>query len=376
MTLRRMTRTSVVALCVMAMLFAVAPAATAQTTPDPTGAQGDFAGLVDIGGRKMYLECSGQGSPTVVLVAGFGSSARYWTDDLRAENPPRTMVFPRIAATTHVCAYDRPGTGAVVQATSKFVSRSDPIPQPTTVEAIVTDLHALLQAAHVPGPYVLTGHSLGGYFSRMYASTYPDEVVGMVLIDAYSEFLEPIIGPKLWPKLVKFNAANGKSVPIPGYGDSEAIPYGSANSHMRKSTATSPLRPMPLAVLAHGKPFVLPKDPALSQGFTSEQIEPILLKANEAQAKLVPDHAVLHHEGERTRHPPGSAGADRRSDPTSGRRRPQSRHLVFAPDVLSHMTIQPRWGTHVGCRAPSSTSSPRRPTPLATPPTDTTEETP
>ena len=288
MTLRRMTRTSVVALCVMAMLFAVAPAATAETTPDPTGAQGDFAGLVDIGGRKMYLECSGQGSPTVVLVAGFGSSARYWTDDLRAENPPRTMVFPRIAATTRVCAYDRPGTGAVV-GNDEFVSRSDPIPQPTTVEAIVTDLHALLQAAHVPGPYVLAGHSLGGYFSRMYASTYPDEVVGMVLIDVYSEFLEPIIGPKLWPKLVKFNAANGKSVPIPGYGDSEAIPYGSADAHMRQLTATSPLRPMPLAVLAHGKPFVLPKDPALSQGFTSEQIEPILLKANEAQAKLVPD---------------------------------------------------------------------------------------
>ena len=58
---------------------------------------------------------------------------------------------------------------------------------------------------------------------------------------------------------------------------------------MRQLKATSPLRPMPLAVLTHGKPFVLPKDPALSQGFTSKQIEPILLKANKAQAKLVPD---------------------------------------------------------------------------------------
>jgi len=65
MTRNRMTRLSVLALCVLAMLFAVAPAATAQTTPDASGAQGDFAGLVDIGGRKMYLECSGQGSPTV-----------------------------------------------------------------------------------------------------------------------------------------------------------------------------------------------------------------------------------------------------------------------------------------------------------------------
>src|SRR4029077_10795412 len=112
MTLNRMTRTSVLALCVLAMLFAVAPAATAQTTPDASGAQGDFAGLVDIGGRNIYLECSGTGSPTVVLVAGYGSSARYWTDDLSAQNPPRTMVFPRVAATTRLCAYDRPGTGA------------------------------------------------------------------------------------------------------------------------------------------------------------------------------------------------------------------------------------------------------------------------
>ena len=170
-----------------------------------------------------------------------------------------------------------------------IISRSDAIPQPTTAEAVVTDLHALLQAAGVPGPYVLAGHSLGGFLSRMYASTYPDDVVGMVLLDSYSEFLEPIIGPKLWPKLVKFNASNSKPVPIPGYGDSEAVPYGSADAHMRQLKATSPLRPMPLAMLTHGKPFVLPKDPALSQGFTSKQIEPILLKANQAQAKLVPD---------------------------------------------------------------------------------------
>ena len=110
-----------------------------------------------------------------------------------------------IAATTRVCAYDRPGTYASV-GDQDFVSRSDPVPQPTTAQAVVTDLHALLHAAGVPGPYVLAGHSLGGFISRMYASTYPDEVVGMVLLDAYSEFLEPIIGPKLWPKLVKLNA--------------------------------------------------------------------------------------------------------------------------------------------------------------------------
>ena len=208
------------------LTMALTPAADAQSVPVLLG---DFAGLVDIGGRKIYLECSGQGSPTVVLVAGFGSSARYWTDDLLAENPPRTMVFPRIATTTRVCAYDRPGTYAFMgDAGLHQPERRHP---PTHHrEAGVADLHALLQAAGVPGPYVLAGHSLGGFISRMYASTYPDEVVGMVLIDAYSEFLEPIFGPKLWPKFVKLNATNGKPVPIPGYGDSEALPFGSADA--------------------------------------------------------------------------------------------------------------------------------------------------
>ena len=272
------------------MVFAVMPAADAQTQPVTPGTQGDFAGLVDIGGgRKIYLECSGQGSPTVVLVAGLDSSARYWTDDLSAADPPRTMVFPRVATTTRVCAYDRPGTYAEV-GKELFVSRSDPIPQPTTFMASVSDLHSLLQAAGIPGPYVLAAHSAGGFMSRMYASTYPDEVVGMVLVDAYSEFLEPIFGPKLWPKLVKLNAPDAKPVQIPGYGQAETIPYASGNDQMRQLTKTSPLRPMPLAVLAHARPFALPKDPKL----TSKVAEPLLLKANKAQAKLVPDSRFFY----------------------------------------------------------------------------------
>lgn len=284
---------SLIALGALTMLFAVAPAADAHTQPATPGTEPDFAGLVDIGGRKIYLECSGQGSPTVVLVAGSGSSARYWTDDLLPAAPPRTMVFPQVATTTRVCAYDRPGTYAFV-GDEAFISRSDPIAQPTTPMAIVAELHALLQAADVPGPYVLAGHSIGGLVSRMYASTYPDEVIGMVVIDAYSEFLKPIFGPERWPRLVKFNAASSTVVPIPGYGDAETIPYASGDDHMRQLTATSPLRPMPLAVLAHGRPFDLPKDPVLSQGFTSKEIEPLLLAANKAQAELVPDARFFH----------------------------------------------------------------------------------
>ena len=82
--------------------------AVASGVPD----SGDFAGLVDIGGRKLYLECHGEGSPTVVLVAGYRASARYWSDDLLHPDAPRTMVLPGVAETTRVCAYDRPGTYA------------------------------------------------------------------------------------------------------------------------------------------------------------------------------------------------------------------------------------------------------------------------
>ena len=77
-----------------------------------------------------------------------------------------------------------------------FVSRSDAIAQPRTAPEVVADLHALLQAAEVPGPYVLAAHSLGGLFARLYASTYPDEVVGLVLVDAYSERLESLMPPE------------------------------------------------------------------------------------------------------------------------------------------------------------------------------------
>jgi pimeloyl-ACP methyl ester carboxylesterase len=275
------------------MLGAVAAAANSHTPPKKPGTKRDFAGLVDIGGRNIYLECRGQGSPTVVLVAGSGSSARYWTDDLLPADPPRSMVFPEIATTTRVCAYDRPGTYAFV-GEEPFISRSDPIAQPRTPMDIVAELHALLQAAGVPGPYVLAGHSIGGFVSRMYASTYPDEVVGMVLIDAYSEFLEPIFGPERWPRLVALNAPGNEVVPIPGYGDAETIPYASGDAHMRQLTATSPLRPMPLAVLAHARPFALPEDPVVRQGFTSEELEPLLFAANQAQAELVPDARFFH----------------------------------------------------------------------------------
>ena len=286
-----MPRIPVIGLIVLMLalpITALAQSATPAASPVP--ASGDFAGLIDIGGRKLYVECHGTGSPTVVLVTGYKSSARYWTDDLLHPDAPRTMVMPAVAETTRVCAYDRPGTYATIGG-EDFVSRSDPVAQPRTAPEVVAELHALLQAAAIPGPYVLAAHSLGGLFARLYASTYPDEVVGLVLVDAYSERLETLMPPERWAALVKLNQEFGSDTvfPIEGYGDAETIGYGSDNAVVREAVAATPLRPMPLAVLAHGQPFAVPAELLTKNGFTSTELEGILLTANKDLATLVPD---------------------------------------------------------------------------------------
>ena len=118
--------------------------------------------LIDVGGRRLYLECTGSGSPAVVLQAGLGASSASWG-----------RIAPAVAATTTVCTYDRAGHG-----------RSDEAAAPQDGVALATDLHTLLDRAGVPGPYVLVGHSSGGPYVRVFAGRYPDDVAGMVLLDA------------------------------------------------------------------------------------------------------------------------------------------------------------------------------------------------
>jgi pimeloyl-ACP methyl ester carboxylesterase len=167
---------------------------------------GDFAGLVDIGGgRKMYLECRGTGSPTVVLISGTRGAHDDWTDLIDPKNPTGAMkpgesaVFPQVSKFTRVCAYDRPGTTR----NDNTVTDSTPVLQPTTAQQGVSDLHALLDAAKESRPYVLVGHSWGGLIARLFASTYPDEVVGLVLVDPASEFLKTSLTPEQWATYIK-----------------------------------------------------------------------------------------------------------------------------------------------------------------------------
>jgi pimeloyl-ACP methyl ester carboxylesterase len=207
------------------LLFAFVLGSARAAPPTVSVTQGDFAGLVDIGaGRRLYLECRGTGSPVVVLEAGYRSSARIWSQDLHQAAVPRTMVLAGVAAFTRVCAYDRPGTVVSLNDNVR-PSRSDPIPMPRTAPDVVADLHALLSAAGVPGPYVFAGHSLGGLFVRLYASTYPHDVRGLILVDAYSEMLEMLLTPERWAALVRLNVRSGSDTVerIPSYGDLETI---------------------------------------------------------------------------------------------------------------------------------------------------------
>jgi pimeloyl-ACP methyl ester carboxylesterase len=118
--------------------------------------------LIDVGGHRLHLSCTGSGSPTVVLEPGAGemSSNMGW-------------IVPGVARDTRVCAYDRAGHGW-----------SEPADTAQDGSRIATDLHTVLERGHVPGPYVMVGHSFGGLYVLAFAARYPDEVAGMVLVDS------------------------------------------------------------------------------------------------------------------------------------------------------------------------------------------------
>ncbi len=204
---------------------------------------------VDIGGhRKMYLECRGTGSPTVVLISGTRGAHDDWTDLIDPKNPTGTMqsgesaVFPQVSKFTRVCAYDRPGTTR----NNNAATDSTLVLQPTTAQQGVADLHALLNAAKEPTPYVLVGHSWGGFIARLFASTYPDEVAGLVLVDPASEFLKTALTPEQWATYIK---ATKKLIDSKGL---EAPDHERTLDLLHRPPA---VHPMPIVVLTSDKRF-------------------------------------------------------------------------------------------------------------------------
>lgn len=121
--------------------------------------------LVDIGGTRLHLNCSGTGSPVVILEAGFPGSSLDWT-----------LVQPGVAEFTRVCSYDRAGFGW-----------SEKGKEPRSSAQIGQDLKALLSNANVASPYILVAHSMGGLYARAFVRKFPESVTGIVLVDATHE---------------------------------------------------------------------------------------------------------------------------------------------------------------------------------------------
>lgn len=153
---------AVVALLFGALFERLASDAVARRNP-PVGR------LVLVQGGKQHIYCSGVGSPRVIFVSGLGDGVTSWS-----------KVQPEVAKFTQACSYDRTGLGWSNRGAS-----------PRDIHTMVVELHDLLESAGIPPPYLLVGHSLGGGVIRVYAARYPEEVRGLVMVDAmHPEFLK------------------------------------------------------------------------------------------------------------------------------------------------------------------------------------------
>ena len=147
-------------------LLTILAALALATPPAAARATNDIDGRFDVGGRSIHLKCEGNGTPVVVVDAGLGTPP--------AEDPGWLGIAGKIAPVTRVCLYDRAGLGS-----------SDPAKaRPRTSKDAATDLHAALKAAHVEGPYLLVGHSIGGLHAQVFASLYPADTAGLVLVSS------------------------------------------------------------------------------------------------------------------------------------------------------------------------------------------------
>lgn len=216
-------------------------------------------GLVDVGGYRIRIKDSGRGNPTVIMDAGLCQTMDTW-----GRVPSDVSAFAR------VYIFDRAGLGG-----------SDRGPQPRTSRKLVEELHTLLKNGTIRPPYVLVGHSFGGLNVRLFASVYPDEVVGLVLVDSTHENQRERYRPLLPKERQEEYLKEDK-------GNCERVDLIASAAEVR---AAAPFRAMPLVVLSAAMPR--PPDPRAAE----------MEKANrEMQADLVrlaprSKHIVLEDSG-------------------------------------------------------------------------------
>lgn len=259
----------------------------------PAGPPAPPHGPVGIGDdRTVFLDCQGDGSPTVLIIPGKGSYAEAWNVVVPQDDPIRSSTYdiieraaltpspeavqPTVARTTRVCAYDRPNTRP------DGADQSTPVPQPHSVAADVDDLLALIAAAHLDGPFVLVAHSYGALVADLLARTHPDLVNGLVMVDPVSEFL-PAVGNSLQ------NAAFDRDGRVPATPDGEGVLFDDAFSRIETAP---PLPNVPAAVLSSGK--FMPPERLKTDNYTQAQIH----RANDMlAAALGTDDRVVADSG-------------------------------------------------------------------------------
>lgn len=175
---------------------------------------------VAIGDRSLWLECTGEGSPTIVLESGLGGDHRTWD-----------RVAPELSATARVCVYDRAG-----------IADSDPAPGTRTAADAVDDVRALLDAAGIAPPYVLVGFSYGGIVTQLHASMYPDDVAGIVLIESNHPLEAAQFAEHLTPEQVELDREMA-------LGNPEGLDVFAG---MDEAAAAGPLPDVPLVVVTAG----------------------------------------------------------------------------------------------------------------------------
>ena len=275
----RLAASFLVVACGSASVIPAGRGAQANQAGETLAADADFSGTVDTGnGRKLFLECHGSGSPTVILESGLRTRGDNWSraDLLSHGGAP---VLQEVAKFARVCTYDRPGTTL----NPGEVSRSDPAPMPRTALNVVRDLHALLRAAHVPGPYVLVGHSMGGLFIRLYSAMYPEEVSGLVLVDALAEQIKPLFKSNDWTTFVGLNS--GPLLGFENYKAIETIDFDMSFLQMEREMGNGPMEKIPVVILVRGLHVELP---ASAPPNFSNVLEQAWRKSEELLAAAVP----------------------------------------------------------------------------------------
>jgi pimeloyl-ACP methyl ester carboxylesterase len=252
--MRMATSVTVRTLAMTVALGLVVMSCAASASPDPNAIKGTF----DLGGRSLYLECVGVGGATIVMDAGLGNSHTTWA-----------QVVPGVRDSNRICTYDRANIGA-----------SDKASVPRTSADVVADLHQLLAAAKVTGPLLLVGHSFAGISMRLFAATYPADVIGLVLVDpTLPTFIDDecsLVDPTLCATLRAESAPSKNPDGLDIAGSAEEL------------AAAPPLPTVPLLVLA----ATTHHQPAITDAAIESQIEALWQRRLSEVASSVPGGKV------------------------------------------------------------------------------------